>query len=132
MRIHWVFKSSAIREGIPQVSENLAELPPIARLVIAIEDDPVVRMLLEETLAEIGFSSLTFDNATSALTHLTNINGDCTLLIADQGLPGGIQGCELIRLAKEQWPSIPSILTSGYAIDEQRIPRSTIYLSLTR
>jgi DNA-binding NtrC family response regulator len=110
------------------VSVNLAELLPITGHVIVIEDEPVVRMLLEETLAEIGFSSATFDNAASALSHLISIKGDCTLIIADQGLPGGIQGSEFIRLAKEQWPSIPSILTSGYLIDEQVIPASTVYL----
>lgn len=109
------------------MSENWAELP-IARRVIVIEDDPVVRTLLEESLAEIGFSSATFDNAASALTYLTNINGDCALIIADQALPGGIQGSEFIRLAMEKWPSIPSILTSGYLVDEQMIPPSTIYL----
>ncbi|KRP84223.1 MULTISPECIES: response regulator [Pseudomonas] len=110
------------------MSVNWAELLPITGHVIVIEDEPVVRMLLEETLAEIGFSSATFDNASSALTHLINIKGDCTLIIAEQGPSGGIQGAEFIRLAKEQLPSIPSILTSGYLIDEQVIPPSTIYL----
>lgn len=96
--------------------------------VIVIEDKPVVRMLMEETLAEIGFSSATFDNAASAFTHLMSIKGECILIIADQGPPGGIQGSEFIRLAKEQWPLIPAILTSGYIVDEQVIPPSTIYL----
>ena len=107
---------------------NLAELFPITGRVIIIEDEPVVRMLLDETLSEIGFSSATFDNAASALTHLISIKGDCTLIIADQGLPGGVQGAEFIRFANKQWPSIPSILTSGHLIDEHVIPASTIYL----
>lgn len=64
--------------------------------------EPVVRMLLEETLAEIGFSSTAFDNATEALTHLSNVKGDCALIIVDQGLPGGIQGAEFIRMAIER------------------------------
>ncbi|PJH85576.1 response regulator [Pseudomonas sp. WCS365] len=85
-------------------------------------------MLLEETLAELGFSSATFDKATAAFTHLVRIKGECILIIADQGLPGGIQGSEFIRLAKEQWPLIPSILTSGYVVDEQVIHPSTIFL----
>jgi DNA-binding NtrC family response regulator len=110
------------------VSANLAEPSSITGHVIAIEDEPVVQMLLEEILAEIGFSSAIFDNAASALIHLTSVKGDCALIIADQGLPGGIQGSEFIRLAKEHWPSIPSILTSGYLVGEQIIPPSTIYL----
>lgn len=110
------------------MSVHLAGPLSITGHVIVIEDKPVVRMLMEETLAEIGFSSATFDNAASALTHLMSIKGECILIIADQGLPGGIQGSEFIRLAQEQWPLIPAILTSGYIVDEQVIPPSTIYL----
>lgn len=110
------------------MSVRLAEQLPATWHVIAIEDDPVVRMLLEETLAELGFSSATFDNAAAALTHLVIIKGECILIIADQGLPGGIQGSEFIRLAKERWPLIPSILTSGYVVDEQVIHPPTIFL----
>ena len=98
------------------------------RHAIVIEDEMVVRVLLEEALAEIGFTSSAFDNASAALTHLGDVNGECSLIIADQGLPGGIQGTELIRLARENWPDIPSILTSGYHVDDQIIPPSTIYL----
>lgn len=110
------------------MSMHLAEPLPKTGHVIVIEDESVVRMLMEETLAELGFSSATFDNAASALTHLVKIKGECILIIADQGLPGGIRGSEFIRLAKEQWPLIPSILTSGYVVDDQVIPPSTIFL----
>jgi hypothetical protein len=65
-------------------------------------------MLLEDTLTEIGFSSSTSDNAASALSHLISIKGDCTLIIADQGLSRGIQGSEFIRLANEQTIAINS------------------------
>jgi DNA-binding NtrC family response regulator len=119
---------SNLEKESPKVSVHLAEQLHMTGHVIVIEDEPVLRMLLGETLAEIGFSSMTFDNAASALTHLISIRGDCILIIADQGLPGGIQGSEFIGLAKEQWPLIPSILTSGYLVDEQVIPPFTTYL----
>jgi CheY-like chemotaxis protein len=96
--------------------------------VIVIEDEPVVRMLLEETLAELGYTSAAFDNASVALSHLVDVQGDCALIIADQGLPGGMQGLEFIRTANEQWPIIPTILTSGYEIEKQTIPPGTTYL----
>lgn len=110
------------------MSMNWDELIPTTRQVVVIEDEPVVRMLLEETLAEIGFSSTTFDTAAAALIHLINVKGDCALIIVDQGLPGGVQGAEFIHMAKERWPNIPSILTSGYLIDEQLIPTTATYL----
>ncbi|PWE45494.1 response regulator [Pseudomonas prosekii] len=85
-------------------------------------------MLLEEALAEIGFSSAAFDNTTEALAHLISLKGVCSLIIVDQGLPRGIQGIELIHIANERWPVIPSILTSGDLVDEQVIPPSATYL----
>ena len=57
------------------------------------------------------------------------VQGDCRLIIADQGVPGGIQGTEFIRMAQDRWPSIPAILTSGYLVDEQVIPPETTYLA---
>ena len=85
-------------------------------------------MLLEDVLKDIGFASIAFDNASSALTHLVDISDVCTLLIVDQGLPGGINGCEFIELAKKHFPSVHSILTSGHVIDIKIIPNDTIYL----
>lgn len=110
------------------MSVNWDDRPAASRHAIIIEDEPVVRMLLQETLTEMGFTSAGFDNAVQALTHLIHIQGDRTLLIADQGLPGGVQDTELIRMANNRWPSIPSILTSGYLIDKQVVPPSATYL----
>ncbi|RON53093.1 response regulator [Pseudomonas frederiksbergensis] len=101
---------------------------PVHGRVIVIEDEPVVRMLLEELLAELGYASAGFDNAVQALSYLVHIEGDCSFIIADQGLPGGMRGTEFIRMANERWPSIPSILVSGYSVDEQLIPLSTSFL----
>ncbi|WP_241001873.1 response regulator [Pseudomonas viridiflava] len=102
---------------------------PVLGVVIVIEDEPVVRMLLEELLAELGYASAGFDNAIQALSYLVHIEGDCALIIADQGLPGGMRGTEFIRMANERWPSIPSILVSGYSVDEQSIPPSATFLN---
>lgn len=55
------------------MSINRDELMPTTQHVIVIEDEPVVRMLLEEMLAEIGFFSAAFDNAASAVAHLINV-----------------------------------------------------------
>jgi DNA-binding NtrC family response regulator len=96
--------------------------------IIVIEDDPVVRMLLEEFIAELGYTSAAFDNAIQALSYLVHIEGDCALIIADQGLPGGMKGTEFILLANERWPSIPSILVSGYSVEEKLIPLSATFL----
>jgi CheY-like chemotaxis protein len=96
--------------------------------VIVIEDEPVVQMLLQEMLTELGFTSSAFEDAVQALNYLMQTRGDCTFIIADQGLPGGMKGTEFICMAHKMWPSIPTILTSGYYVDVQDIPSFATYL----
>jgi DNA-binding NarL/FixJ family response regulator len=54
--------------------------------------------------------------------------GECSLAIVDHGLPGQIQGAEFIEMTKSRWPSIATILTSGYLLEPATIPLGTIYL----
>ncbi|WP_149086896.1 response regulator [Pseudomonas prosekii] len=110
------------------MSTNWDEQYPVSKHVIVIEHEPVMRMLLRETLEDLGYTSASFEDAVQALTYLRYVEGDCAFIIADQGMPRGMQGSEFIRMAKERWPSIPSILTSGFFVDEQVVPPSTVYL----
>lgn len=107
---------------------NWDGLLPILGDVIVVEDDPTLRMLMAEILAEIGAKTLLFETADDALMHLLTSPGDCPLVIVDHGLPGQIQGIEFIALVMSRWPAIQSILTSGYSVQPAAIPTSTIYL----
>ena len=85
-------------------------------------------MLMVEILVEIGLDSLAFETADDALIYLLSRPNDCPLVIADHGLPGQLQGAEFVALVKTKWPSIATILTSGYALDASTVPTSTTYL----
>ena len=107
---------------------NWEEMQPIEGLVIVIEDDPTLRGLMADILAEIAAKVLAFGTADDALTYLLEHRGGCSLAIVDHGLPGQIQGAEFIELAKSRWPAIATILTSGYLIEPATVPSGTIYL----
>lgn len=107
---------------------NWKGILPIAGNVLVIEDDPTLRMLMTDILTEIGARSLAFENADDALTHLLETQGDCVLVIADQGLPGQIQGAEFIQMVTGKWPGIASILTSGHELNASMLAPSTLYL----
>jgi DNA-binding NtrC family response regulator len=110
------------------VSINRKDGRPILGHVVVIEDYPAIRMLLEEALAELGYTSASFENAAQAMSYLVHVDGACDFMIVDQGLPGGMRGSEFIHIANERWPSIPSILTSGYSVDELEIAPSATCL----
>jgi DNA-binding NarL/FixJ family response regulator len=81
-----------------------------------------------DIVAEIGAKALAFETADDALTHLLQAHEQCRLVIADHGVPGQIQGIEFIEMVRSRWPTIAAILTSGYLIDPETVPASTIYL----
>jgi DNA-binding NtrC family response regulator len=108
--------------------EEWEKLPPIEGLVIVVEDDPLLRLLTVEILSEMGMRCVDFSTADDALTHVLGMSDSCPLVIADQGLPGELQGADFIELINEKWPTTATILTSGYALDPSMVPSSTIYL----
>ena len=103
-------------------------LSPVTGWVIVVEDDPTLRMLMVEILTEIGLQSLDFETADDALVYLLSMPDGCPLVIADHGLPGQLQGAELIEMVKVKWPFTATILTSGYALDPSIVPSTTTYL----
>ena len=107
---------------------NWEGILPIQGEVVVVEDDPTLRSLMVDIVAEIGAKALAFETADDALTHLLQSHEQCRLVIADHGLPGQIQGIEFIEMVRSRWPSISAILTSGYLIDPETVPASTIYL----
>ena len=61
-----------------------------------------------------GYHVLTASNGKEAIDLLANRNS-IKLLFSDIVMPGGINGCELARLATENNPELKVILASGYS-----------------
>lgn len=110
------------------MSVNRERLQPVAGQVIIVEDNSTLCMLMVEVLADLGVDSVAFPTADAALNYLHEAHGNCPLVIADQGLPGQIQGAEFIHVVKQKWPSIASILTSGYELKPDVVPPFSTYL----
>ncbi|MGF6316519.1 response regulator [Pseudomonas frederiksbergensis] len=110
------------------MNRHWKRLLPISGVVIVVEGDPTIRAFMMEVLSDIGLPLLGFENADDAFTHLSEMQGECPLVIADQGLPGQLQGTEFIEKVKSQWPSIAAIQTSGYDEGSHAVPPSAIYL----
>lgn len=110
------------------VNVNWEGLLPIEGEIVIVEDDPTLRELMIEIVMEIGADAKAFGTADDALTYLLQAHDECRMVIADHGVPGQVQGTEFIEMVRGRWPTISAILTSGYLIAPESIPRSTIYL----
>jgi PAS domain S-box-containing protein len=81
--------------------------------VLVVEDDPAVRMIALEVLAELGYRADQAPDADTALALLDRL-GHIDLLITDVGLPG-MNGRELADAARARRPDLKVLYMTGYA-----------------
>jgi CheY-like chemotaxis protein len=102
-----------------EIARELSSAQGNGRRILAVEDDPMIRGLIETALQKAGYL---VDCAASAeeAEHLFALHGgEIDLLISDVIMPGK-NGAELAAQLKEKRPDLPVILCSGYAGDRIR------------
>jgi CheY-like chemotaxis protein len=82
--------------------------------VLLVEDEPLVRALLAEELRNHGLSVVEAADADEAWAYI-QMGGHVDLVFSDVTMPGMINGIELVRRVKAQYPEVKTIVTSGYA-----------------
>jgi PAS domain S-box-containing protein len=95
--------------------EDAAEAPAGAgETVLVVEDDPSVRMLILDILAELGYAAIEAYDSQSALPALES-RRRIDLLVTDVGLPGGMNGRQLAERARQLRPGLKTLFITGYA-----------------
>ncbi len=84
--------------------------------VLVVDDDEVVRELLVAQLRALGHGVLEADGADQAL-ELLRSQADIVLLLTDVIMPGGLDGAELAKAARQIRPDLPVIFITGYSGD---------------
>jgi CheY-like chemotaxis protein len=82
--------------------------------VLVVEDDAAVLETVRTAVTALGYHALTAQNAVEALAILRR-DEPIDLLFTDIAMPGGINGIELGRQARQLRQDIKVLLTSGYA-----------------
>jgi len=89
-----------------------------AATVLLVEDEADIRSLTAETLRDRRHIVIEAEDGNAALTALRErlTTGErIDILVADIGLPGGINGRQLASAAREHLPDLPVLLITGYA-----------------
>ncbi|MGY2053178.1 PAS domain S-box protein [Methylobacterium sp. JK268] len=81
--------------------------------VLVVEDEPVVRDLIVEVLADLGYRALEAQDGPSGLKVLQS-RERIDLLVTDVGLPG-LNGRQLADQAREARPDLKVLFITGYA-----------------
>ena len=104
----------------PIGSDGADAAPHPGRTVLLVEDDPMVRMLLGEALAEIGCDTIEAADGVGGLRVMQD-DKPVDLLITDIGLPGGINGRQLAEAGRTLRPDLKVLFITGGG--ESPLPR---------
>jgi PAS domain S-box-containing protein len=102
-------------EESSSVVENSAEplMHGRGETVLVVEDNAALRRVVTRQLGELGYRVLEAENAAAGLRLMERENID--LLLTDIVMPGGTNGRELARRARQRWPGIKVVFTSGFS-----------------
>jgi CheY-like chemotaxis protein len=91
-----------------------ATLSGDGEVVLVIDDEPTIRMLIGEVLADAGYAAI---EAADGPTGLKVLQSDTRidLLITDVGLPGGLNGRQVADAARVTRPDLKILFITGFA-----------------
>ena len=104
-----------------------ASRPAMARgteTILFVEDDLLIRLVMEPLLTRHGFRVLTATDGASALALWSKHRSDIRLLLTDIILPNGMDGHQLAEIILSEKPGLPVIWTSGYVSElaDKKVP----------
>ncbi|MGE7690678.1 response regulator [Lysinibacillus sp. NPDC097214] len=79
--------------------------------VLIVDDQPGIRLLLNEVLKKEGYGTYLAANGMEALKYAEEEEINCVLL--DMKIPG-MDGIEILRHLKERWPQLPVFMMTAY------------------
>ncbi|MET0745788.1 MAG: response regulator [Microvirga sp.] len=93
---------------------------PQPRIALIVEDEDEVRDLAAALLEETDLDVVETETAQDAMDYLKGHAGEVALLFADIRTSSRIDGVDLARAVRDQWPWVRVVLTSGAPLDEDR------------
>jgi PAS domain S-box-containing protein len=116
-------------ERIPNTEETILKG---RETILVVEDDAFVRSAVILRVQSLGYSVVVAVNGSDALLQLT-AHPAIQLMFTDIVMPGGMSGWELAERARQIRPGLPTVFTSGYAleslVEQGRAPAQSIILT---
>lgn len=103
----------AVVSGEREADSPDEALPTGTETILVVDDERLLLELAETQLSELGYQTVTAENAMQAMVIL-QYRDDIDLLFSDVVMPGGINGYELALQATAMHPTLKVLLTSGF------------------
>jgi len=85
--------------------------------ILLVENNPWIRAMTADMLAECGYTVLEAENANGAMLVLSECDR-LDILLTDVNLPGDLNGIELSAIAARDLPDLKVVLTSESHVPE--------------
>jgi CheY-like chemotaxis protein len=82
--------------------------------VLIVDDEPTVRLLIADVLNEHGYAAIEASDSVAGLRVLQS-DARVDLLISDVGLPGGMNGRQMVAAARVTRPNLKVLFITGFA-----------------
>lgn len=86
--------------------------------ILVVEDEGLVREMICDALASLGYSATSCTNGKEAVTHYRSHFRDIDCVLLDLTMPE-LNGADCFRAMKAINPEIKAVITSGYTMDEE-------------
>lgn len=83
--------------------------------ILVVEDEPLLRLALQEVLSDAGFAVVEADCVAQAVEMVLAPQRTIDLVFSDIRMPGAMNGMQLADWIRERYPGVPVLLTSGYS-----------------
>jgi DNA-binding NtrC family response regulator len=91
----------------------MGQSTPFKPIALVVEDDALQRELVVSLLEESEMGVIQCESAEAALRVLERMGGCLAMMFTDVQLAGSIDGIALAHFAKDRFPSLHVIVTSG-------------------
>jgi PAS domain S-box-containing protein len=107
--------AECVAEPAAGTANRAGEVPrQLGRLVVlAVDDDPLVLLNTEAMLEDLGHRVLSAASGSDALALLSD-GERIDVVVTDQAMPN-MTGLQLAQVIREEWPTVPVIVATGYA-----------------
>ena len=96
--------------------------------ILVVDDEPLIRLDVADTLREAGYQVLEACNADQAMKLLPRET--FALILTDIDMPGTCNGLDLARAAHQHDPALPVVLLSGRVLPRvAEMPRRLAFLA---
>jgi len=101
---------------------------PERATVLVVEDNEDERYLASTLFEESDLDVVECASAEAALAVMREAPGRVAMVFTDIRLAGKMDGVELTRIVKRQFPNVPVIVTSGDGARARDLPRNSVFM----